>query len=289
MFRAIFLVLTLILIGCTEEPIESILEVGDSVNSTLEASEGHIKWKFQTKTNNEHVSFFLTPKGTSKLIGSQLKVFMADSILCANLQLESDSKFGLSLIGPNVIYSVELIRDSSERVQSEYLFEVRPAAQTQVGFSQGSCTSLLTSLGVNGLIISSLNSNTNPQIINPSPYGSFRFSYDPSNAVAMRPHTTGARPTVQMGGGSNMNINLNLVSCEVNRFQLNLWDTEDGPKPEIEVQDQFGNSLCTPNCPANPAQFEWSSYTIQTEDPTQTIIAECEEVHFSSFVLLSAN
>jgi hypothetical protein len=92
-----------------------------------------------------------------------------------------------------------------------------------------------------------------------------------------------------MGGGSVIDVDLAAFSCDAHDIQVNVWDTEGGPKPIMRVMDAAGVPLCggagQPPCLQAPPQRQWASQTFQSTRPIAKTLIECEEVHVSTFVL----
>lgn len=154
--------------------------------------------------------------------------------------------------------------------------------------SQSPCETTLQGLGIPAFIIF-LSNVQNPYIVTDPTLGTFTFSYGPAAAAQMAPHLPGAIPTLRMGGGSEMKVSLDQLNCEAFKFQFNLWDTEQGPRPIITPFDAMGSRLCggpgQPVCPSDPPQAQWTSYTLTTDRAADTVLMECEEVNISTFVL----
>ena len=274
--------------GCATLEPKRVLSVGDEVEGTLKEPGAVVRWSFRTTSDTEVVTFHVAGDGKVPLQGVQTRVLLPGDALAAQLATRDQEEFGAAIVGRATTWTVELKLEESVTRPVQYRFRVGHWRASGSAL-QSPCETTLQSLGIKAFIML-LPNVPNPYTVTNPTLGTFTFAYDPPSAAQLAPHLPGAIPTLRMGGGSAIKVDLTGLYCDVFKFQMNLWDTERGPRPAITPLDATGSTLCggsgQPACLSNPPQAQWTSYTLNTNKATDTVLVECEEVNISTFVLM---
>lgn len=264
-----------------------------SEGNTLHKAGESTRFTIESRDAGNPYAFAIKALEGASLERLKVRVLLEGDVVAAEMSSEESILSG-AVVGQADQWIVELtlLDDSAGPFHYGFSVEEFPPVSgsgQESAAQQLACGDLLQQMGISAYIFM-LTNTPNPYVVSDPTLGTISFHMNPPRAAQMRAHMPGAIPSLQMGGGSELIVDLSQLNCDAFKVQTNQWDTEAGDPPLFHLLGKAGQPLCggtgQPLCPSNPPQHQWSSFTTQTLEPIHTVVAKNEEVHFSTFVLL---